>query len=160
MFLYRAISGRTEAAACRTHLNAGPNLRRRSTEETVLLVEKVSKRYEIYEHPQDRLKQFAVPRLQRVLPLKLAIARPYYKEFWALRDFSVRLRRGDALGILGTNGAGKSTLLQIVAGTLAPTFGSVAVSGKVAALLELGSGFSPDFTGRENVQIERNFAWS
>ncbi len=123
------------------------------TPETVLLVENVSKRYEIYEHPQDRLRQFFVPRLQRVLPSSWRRQRPFYSEFWALRDFSVRLRRGDALGILGKNGAGKSTLLQIVAGTLAPTSGSVAVSGKVAALLELGSGFSPEFTGRENVRM-------
>ena len=123
------------------------------TPETVLLVENVSKRYEIYERPQDRLRQFFIPRLQRVLPSSWRRQRPFYSEFWALRDFSVRLRRGDALGILGKNGAGKSTLLQIVAGTLAPTSGSVAVSGKVAALLELGSGFSPDFTGRENVRL-------
>ena len=123
------------------------------TPQTVLLVENVSKRYEIYERPQDRLRQFFIPRLQRVLPSSWRRQRPFYSEFWALRDFSVRLRRGDALGILGKNGAGKSTLLQIVAGTLAPTSGSVAVSGKVAALLELGSGFSPDFTGRENVKL-------
>lgn len=123
------------------------------TPETVLLVENVSKRYEIYERPQDRLRQFFIPRLQRVLPSSWRRQRPFYSEFWALRDFSVRLRRGDALGILGKNGAGKSTLLQIVAGTLAPTFGSVGVSGKIAALLELGSGFSPDFTGRENIRL-------
>jgi len=122
--------------------------------ETVLSVANVSKRYEIYERPQDRLKQSIVPRLQTaLLPLSMRRSRPYYKEFWALRDVSFQLKRGEALGILGRNGAGKSTLLQIIAGTLTPTSGAVAVRGKVAALLELGSGFSPDFTGDENVRL-------
>ena len=124
------------------------------TSETVLSVDNVSKRYEIYERPQDRLKQSIVPRLQTaLLPPSMRRLRPYYKEFWALRDVSFQLQRGEALGILGRNGAGKSTLLQIIAGTLSPTSGAVAVRGKVAALLELGSGFSPDFTGDENVRL-------
>jgi lipopolysaccharide transport system ATP-binding protein len=111
-----------------------------------LVVRSVSKRYEIYERPIDRLKQLLLP--------KLGPGRPtYFKEFWALRDVSLTVERGEAIGILGRNGAGKSTLLQIIAGTLAPTEGNVAVRGKVAALLELGSGFSPDFTGRENVRL-------
>ncbi|MEP6607085.1 MAG: ABC transporter ATP-binding protein [Burkholderiaceae bacterium] len=123
------------------------------TPAPVLLIENVSKRYEIYARPQDRLRQFFYPRLQRLLPASWRRQRPFFNEFWAVREVSIHLNRGDALGILGRNGAGKSTLLQIVAGTLAPTSGSVAVSGKVAALLELGSGFSPEFTGRENVRL-------
>ena len=110
--------------------------------EVVLKVEHVGKRYEIYEAPHHRLLQtFLRGRKQ------------FYKEFWALRDVSLELKQGECLGIVGRNGSGKSTLLQIIAGTLAPTTGRVHVAGKVAALLELGSGFNPDFTGRENVYM-------
>lgn len=121
--------------------------------DSVLVLENVAKRYEIYERPQDRLMQSIVPRLQSMFPVSLRRSRPYYKEFWALRDVSFQLGRGEALGILGRNGAGKSTLLQIIAGTLTPTSGTAHIQGKVAALLELGSGFSPDFTGEENVRL-------
>lgn len=121
--------------------------------ESLLVVDRVSKRYEIYERPQDRLKQSLIPRLQTLLPIQLRRSRPFFKEFWALRDVSMTVDRGEAVGILGRNGAGKSTLLQIIAGTLAPTSGVVHVGGRIAALLELGSGFSPDFTGRENVRL-------
>ena len=108
--------------------------------EVVLKVEGVGKRYEIYEAPHHRLLQtFLRGRKQ------------FYKEFWALQDISFEVKRGETLGIIGRNGSGKSTLLQIIAGTLAPTTGRVSLAGKVAALLELGSGFNPDFTGRENV---------
>ena len=108
----------------------------------IVSVEGVSKRYEIYERPLDRLKQaFMRGRKQ------------YCKEFWALRDISFEVRRGEALGIIGRNGSGKSTLLQIIAGTLRPTKGQARVNGRVAALLELGSGFNPEFTGRENVYL-------
>jgi lipopolysaccharide transport system ATP-binding protein len=118
--------------------------------ERSIVVESVSKRYEIYARPSDRLRQFVLPRLARGVG---AGERNYFREFWALRDVSLELRRGEAFGILGKNGAGKSTLLQIIAGTLAPTTGRVAVAGRVAALLELGSGFSPEFTGIENVRL-------
>lgn len=101
----------------------------------------LGKRYHIYERPQDRLKQ----------ALLRWTGKRYYHDFWALRGVSFTLPRGESLGIIGRNGSGKSTLLQMVTGTLTPTEGSVAVRGRVAALLELGSGFNPEFTGRENV---------
>src|SRR4030095_4163028 len=92
--------------------------------DAVLTVDKVSKRYEIYERPQDRLKQSLVPKLAALLPVSRWRSRSYFKDFWALRDVSFELGRGEVLGILGRNGAGKSTLLQIIAGTLATTLGA------------------------------------
>lgn len=115
--------------------------------EFAIKVESLSKCYEIYEQPRDRLKQFLLPRIPQL------IGRPpsrFYREFWALRDVSFMLLKGESLGILGRNGSGKSTLLQLITGTLAPTSGSVIVNGRISALLELGAGFNPDFTGREN----------
>ena len=105
-----------------------------------LSVRSLSKRFEIYERPVDRLKQT----LWRG-------RRQFYREFWALRDVSFSLAPGHAMGIVGRNGSGKSTLLQLVAGTLSPTSGDVDAPGRVSALLELGSGFNPEFSGRENV---------
>lgn len=102
----------------------------------------VSKCFEMYDSPRDRLKQFFA-----------RSGRKYFREFWALRDVSFQVAEGETIGILGRNGSGKSTLLQIIAGTLSPTGGEVGVSGLLAALLELGSGFNPDFTGRENVYL-------
>ncbi len=102
----------------------------------------ISKCYGIYARPVDRLKQT----LWRG-------KRSFYTEFWALRHISFEVRRGEAFGIIGRNGSGKSTLLQIIAGTLRPTEGEVEVRGRVAALLELGSGFNPEFSGRENVYL-------
>jgi lipopolysaccharide transport system ATP-binding protein len=101
----------------------------------------VGKAYRIYDRPADRLKQMLFSRF----------GRDYGREFWALREVSLELRRGETLGILGRNGSGKSTLLQLLAGTLAPSQGEVESHGRLAALLELGSGFNPEFTGRENV---------
>ncbi|CAM2187810.1 lipopolysaccharide transport system ATP-binding protein [Burkholderia latens] len=121
-----------------------------SSNEIAIKVENVSKCYHIYRNPRDRLKQFVMPRLQR------ALRRPphhYYEEFWALRDISFEVRKGEATGIVGRNGSGKSTLLQIITGTLTPTNGTVQTSGRIAALLELGSGFNPEFTGRENIYL-------
>ncbi|WP_045221773.1 ABC transporter ATP-binding protein [Desulfonatronum thioautotrophicum] len=113
-------------------------------------VQDISKRYEIYAAPQDRLKQSVLPRLQRLARVP---AKTYYSEFWALRDIAFSVEQGETVGIIGRNGSGKSTLLQIICGTLTPTGGRVETSGRVAALLELGSGFNPDFTGKENVYL-------
>ena len=114
-----------------------------------ILLESISKCYRIFENPQDRLKQALMDRFQNVLGRKNAS--PLYREHWALRDVSFELHPGEAVGMLGRNGAGKSTLLQIIAGTLEPTSGSVKTTGRITALLELGSSFNPEFTGRENV---------
>jgi ABC-type polysaccharide/polyol phosphate transport system ATPase subunit len=105
-------------------------------------VEGLGKCYQIYEKPRDRLAQS----LWRG-------RRNFYREFWALQDVSFDVPRGDALGVVGRNGSGKSTLLQIICGTLSLTTGTVQVNGRVAALLELGSGFNPELTGRENVHM-------
>jgi lipopolysaccharide transport system ATP-binding protein len=130
-----------------------------SSEEIVIDVRNLSKRYEIYKTPRDRLKQLVLPRLHQTVnragvAAHLSKSRQpphYFHEFWALRDISFQVRRGETLGIIGRNGSGKSTLLQLLAGTLTPTTGEVDINGRVAALLELGSGFNPEFSGRENV---------
>lgn len=106
-----------------------------------LHVKGVSKVYRLYDRPEDRLKHSLFWRLGHT----------YGRDFWALRDVSFNVQRGQSFGILGRNGSGKSTLLQIIAGTLRPTTGEVSVNGRVAALLELGSGFNPEFSGRDNV---------
>jgi len=118
--------------------------------DIAIKVENLSKCYPIFDTPRDRLKQMIIPRLQRAFGLHPS---KYYREFWALRDFSFEVKRGETVGIMGRNGSGKSTLLQVVCGTLTPTGGSLQVNGRIAALLELGSGFNPDFTGRENVYL-------
>lgn len=110
----------------------------------------LGKCYAIYESPRERLKQFVLPRLGRALG---HAPRRYYQEFWALHDVSFEVRRGETFGIVGRNGSGKSTLLQLLCGTLLPSTGTVSVQGRVAALLELGAGFNPEFTGRENVYM-------
>jgi lipopolysaccharide transport system ATP-binding protein len=121
-----------------------------SSENTVIQVEGVGKCFSIYDRPQDRLKQFLMPKIRALA----GQAQPnYYREFWALRDVSFEVGRGQAVGIIGRNGGGKSTLLQIITGTMTPTYGSVVTQGRTAALLELGSGFNPEFTGRENVYL-------
>lgn len=119
-----------------------------SSDGNVIRVDRLSKCYQIYDRPHDRLKQFVAPRLRSML------GRPpvnYFREFWALRDVSFNVGRGETVGIIGRNGSGKSTLLQMICGTLMPTSGTVETQGRVAALLELGAGFNPEFTGRENV---------
>lgn len=112
-------------------------------DDVAIAVRNVGKHYHIYGRPQDRLKQ----------ALLRWTGKKYYKDFWAVKNVSFEIRKGEGVGILGRNGAGKSTLLQIIAGTMAPTTGEVAVRGRVAAMLQLGSGFNPEFTGRENVYL-------
>ena len=110
--------------------------------KTAIVANSLSKCYQLYNQPKDRLKQF----LWRG-------KRQYYRELWALRDFNFSVTQSEVVGIVGQNGSGKSTLLQMVCGTLTPTSGEVLVKGRIAALLELGAGFNPEFTGRENVYM-------
>ncbi len=107
--------------------------------EIAISLNKVSKCYKRYSRPVDRLKELLLP------------GKSHAENFWALRDINLEVAKGETLGIIGQNGSGKSTLLQIIAGTLTPTTGEVRVNGRVSALLELGSGFNPEFTGRQNV---------
>jgi lipopolysaccharide transport system ATP-binding protein len=108
--------------------------------EIVVRCSGLGKAYRRYDQPADRLKEFV-------------LGRRYGEDFWALRDVDLEVRRGETLGIIGRNGSGKSTLLQLICGTLQASAGEVSVYGRVAALLELGAGFNPDFTGRENVEL-------
>jgi len=121
-----------------------------SSNQIALKVENLSKCYHIYNQPQDRLKQAVFPRLQL---LTGRLPKNYFREFWALRDVSFEVKKGETIGIIGRNGSGKSTLLQLICGTLTPTSGTVTTNGRIAALLELGSGFNMEFTGRENVYL-------
>jgi lipopolysaccharide transport system ATP-binding protein len=110
--------------------------------DVAIKVDNLSKCYQIYEKPRDRLLQ-----------MLMRGHRQYYREFWALKDVSFEIKKGETVGVIGRNGSGKSTLLQMVCGTLNPTSGSIKTHGRIAALLELGSGFNPEFTGRENVYM-------
>lgn len=111
-------------------------------DDVIIRVENLGKMYRIYGKPADRLKQMLWGRLTPT---------GYGRQFWALQDMELTIRRGETIAIVGRNGSGKSTLLQILAGTLQATQGTAVVTGRVAALLELGSGFNPEYTGRENV---------
>jgi len=106
----------------------------------VVLLQNVSKLYKLYRRPADRLRE--------ALPFS---KRTFHTDFWALRDIGFQVEKGETLALVGPNGSGKSTLLQIVAGILQPTRGRVVTRGRIAALLELGAGFNPEFSGRENV---------
>ncbi len=112
----------------------------KNSSDFALKLENVSKCFQVYDKPHHRL-------LQGVFRGR----KQYFKEYWALKDISFSVNRGEIVGIIGRNGAGKSTLLQIICGILAPTAGSIQINGRIAALLELGAGFNPEFTGRENV---------
>jgi lipopolysaccharide transport system ATP-binding protein len=119
-----------------------------SSRPPAIRVENLGKCYQVYANPKDRLRQAIMPRLRAFGGFE---ARQYYREFWALRGVSLAVAEGETVGIIGRNGSGKSTLLQMICGTLDPTEGVVETQGRVAALLELGAGFNPEFTGRENV---------
>jgi len=107
----------------------------------LVLVQNVSKLYRLYRRPGDRLREM------------LPGARPHHSDFWALQDIGFEVEKGEVLSLVGPNGCGKSTLLQIVSGILQPTTGRVVTRGRIAALLELGAGFNPEFSGRENVYL-------
>jgi len=110
--------------------------------ELAIKAQNLGKCYPIYEQPRDRLLQLLLPR-----------GKQRYREFWALKDVSLEVRKGETLGIIGRNGSGKSTLLQLICGTSTASTGTVNSHGRIAALLELGSGFNPEFSGRENVYL-------
>lgn len=116
--------------------------------DAVIDIHGLSKRYEVYAQPRDRLRQMFLPTLRRLVGANTC---EYFKEFWALKGVSFSVSRGETVAIIGQNGSGKSTLLQLICGTLSPTAGEAKIHGRIAALLELGAGFNPEFTGRENV---------
>ncbi len=113
-----------------------------SSEQPLIAARGVSKLYRTYERPEDRLKEFI-----------FRGRRKYSKDFWAVKDVSFEIGGGETVGIVGRNGSGKSTLLKMICGTLRPTQGSITLKGRVSALLELGAGFNPEFSGRENVSL-------
>jgi ABC-type polysaccharide/polyol phosphate transport system ATPase subunit len=110
--------------------------------DVAISVKNLGKKYHLYDSPKHRLKEALHP-----------FRKKYHREFWALRNVSFELRRGESIGIIGKNGSGKSTLLQMLCGILQPTEGDIVVNGRVSALLELGAGFNPEFTGRDNVYM-------
>lgn len=121
-----------------------------SCDDVTVRVSGVSKLYQMFDRPSDRLKQSLARRAAQLTgrePPRFA------RDFWALQNVSFELRRGETVGVVGRNGSGKSTLLQIISGTLPPTAGTVETVGRIAPLLELGSGFNPEFTGRENATL-------
>jgi len=109
---------------------------------TAVTITNLNKRFRVYDAPLDRLKEWLTPR-----------GMSFHWAYWALRDINLTVPRGAALGIVGANGAGKSTLLKILCGTLSPTSGSVSINGRITGMLELGSGFHPEFTGRQNIYL-------
>src|SRR6185295_12627864 len=111
----------------------------------IIRAEKISKCFRIYRRPSDHLKE--------LLSFAWRRRRQYHEPFWAVKNVDVSLDRGCCLGIIGENGSGKSTLLRMIAGVVRPTSGTIEVGGRVSALLELGAGFNPQFSGRENIYL-------
>ncbi|MBE9032833.1 ABC transporter ATP-binding protein [filamentous cyanobacterium LEGE 11480] len=110
-----------------------------TSDDIAISLSDVSKCFKLYDQPVDRLKDLLLPTKVRS------------RDFWALRDINANITKGQTVGLVGQNGSGKSTLLQLIVGTLTPTSGQIQAKGRIAALLELGSGFNPEFTGRQNV---------
>lgn len=131
----------TEFVAKTDRMNLTPVGKNHS--DFVISLAGVGKQYRLFDDPRDRLKQMLLKHF----------GKSYGHTFWAVRNINFELRRGEMLALIGKNGSGKSTILQMIAGTLAPTEGTISCSGRVGALLELGSGFNPDYTGRENIQL-------
>lgn len=115
--------------------------------EPIISLKNLSKCYHIYDKPRHRLMQMLTRKNKQ-----------YFREFWALRDLDLEVKRGQVFGVIGRNGSGKSTLLQLVCGTLNPSLGDMQVDGRIAALLELGAGFNPEFTGRENLYLSASLS--
>ncbi|MDO5836226.1 MAG: ATP-binding cassette domain-containing protein [Methanobacterium sp.] len=117
-------------------------------ENTVIKVENVKMKFNLSKEKTDNLKEYVIKFLKREL---------HYHPFWALKGVSFKVNKGDKFGIIGLNGAGKSTLLKLIAGVMKPTEGQINVTGSMVPLLEMGAGFDPDYTGRENIFSQRCF---
>lgn len=111
-------------------------------ERNAIELKNISKVYKLYERPKDRLKESLSP-----------THKSYHRDHFALAGVNLTVKQGECVGIIGTNGSGKSTLLKIITGVLSPTEGTVEINGKISALLELGAGFNPEYTGLENVYL-------
>jgi len=116
------------------------NIQHSTSSEIAISLKNVSKYYKLYNKPKDRLKE-ALSRSGKI----------YHKKFYATKNLDLEIKKGEILGIVGKNGSGKSTLLKLITGVLTPDEGSITVNGKISALLELGSGFNPEFTGMQNI---------
>ena len=117
-------------------------------DDTAISLENIGKMYKLYKNPKDKIKDAFGLNFYK---------KNYYKEFWVLRDVNITIKKGERVGLIGHNGAGKSTILKIITGNIKPTEGTVNVKGKIQALLEMGTGFHPEFTGRENIRVSLSY---